>query len=216
MTQKDDRVPQSSEAARQARGLERFLMFSDGVAAIAVTLLVLPLVDTVTSTDGEGVSVDDILNDLRWEIFSFVLSFVVIVVLWLNHQQVFQNVTAYSVTLLRAGVVWLFAIVTLSFTTALVADHGSERITVLLYIINLGLAMASLTVATLHLQRNSQLLHDGTTISPDTILHSYINLGLLVVAFGLVLVFPGLGFWVMALLFFDGLVLGGVRRLRRG
>jgi uncharacterized membrane protein len=74
-----------ADKARRARGLERFLMFSDGVAASAVTLLVLPLVDAVTAFDHDRVSLATIFKVMRWEVFSFALSFVGNVALWLAH-----------------------------------------------------------------------------------------------------------------------------------
>ena len=208
-------MEESPQSARRARGLERFLLFSDGVTAIAVTLLVLPLVDAVTETDGAGLSVWDILDGMRWEMFSFVLSFAVIVLLWTVHQQVFEGVIGYDKALLRAGIVWLFGIVTLAFSTALIADHGAERPTVIIYIANLAVAMGALTFATIHLYRHPALMHPGVEMQSEDVLDSWVNMGLLGVALLLVLVFPGLGFWVMVLLFLDDPVKSILLRWRR-
>lgn len=205
-------MEESPESARRARGLERFLLFSDGVTAIAVTLLVLPLVDAVTDTDGEGLSVWDILNGMRWEMFSFALSFAVIVLLWLAHQDVFESVVGFDRPILWAGIVWLFGIVTLAFSTALIADHSGERLTVIIYIINLGVAMGALTFATNYFARHPEFLHAGVTVDGDDLLESWVQLGLLVAALLLVLVFPVLGFAVMVLLFLDGPVISMIRR----
>lgn len=195
--------------------MERFLLFSDGVSAIAVTLLVLPLVDAVTETDGDGLSVWDVLGDMRWEIFSFVLSFAVIVLLWQAHQRVFENVAGYDRPVLWAGVAWLFGVVSLAFSTALIADHGSERATVIIYILNLAVAMGALTFVTGYLARHPCLLHPGASVDADDVLDAWINIGLLVLALLLVLVFPALGFTVMVLLFLDGPVESMLHRWRR-
>ncbi len=194
----------SPEEARRERGMERFLLFSDGVTAIAVTLLVLPLVDAVTETDGSGLDVLSVLNGMRWEMFSFVLSFAVIVLLWLSHQRIFANVAGYDRVVMWTGITWLFSIVTLAFSTALIADHGNEQATVIIYILNLAVAMGALTFLVSYLARRPALLHAGATVDAGDVLDSWINMGLLLLALVLVLVFPGLGFMVMLLLFIDG------------
>jgi uncharacterized membrane protein len=202
------------DEARNARGLERFLMFSDGVAAIAVTLLVLPLVDAVTDSDGEGESVLDIVSGMRWEMFSFALSFVVIVVLWLDHQRVFRNVAQTSLPIVRAGILWLFGIVSLSFSTALIADHADERLTVLIYTANLAVTMGALTFTIWYLHGHPELLHPGGEIADDELLDAWINQGLILLAFVLALVVPGLGFLVMLLMFLDRPIMRVIHRWR--
>ncbi len=196
-------MAESADDARRARGMERFLMFSDGVAAIAVTLLVLPLVDAVTDSNREGLKVWDIIRSMDWEIFSFVLSFVVIVVLWQVHQGVFQDIRTYDPVIMRAGIVWLFAIVSLSFSTALISAHSGEQLTVIIYIVNLAVAIGSMTLATTHLHRHHELLHPDVVLDHDELLDSWINLGLVVVALLLVLIVPRLGFFVLLLLMLD-------------
>lgn len=205
-------MAESAAAKRKARGLERFLLFSDGVSAIAVTLLVLPLVDAVLGADGEGYSTLEILEAMGWEMFSFVLSFVVIIMLWMGHQQVFQGVASYDQPLLRTGIVWLFSLVMLPFSTALIADHGAERTTALIYIFNLAVAVGSLTFATWHLYRRPHLMNPGDEIKTLGLYEAFIDGGLVVLAFVLVALFPALGYSVLLLLLLNDPLLRVVRK----
>lgn len=61
----------------RSRDLERFLTFVDAVVAIAVTLLVLPLVDIVREV-GENGSVVHLLQGHVSQLGAFALSFTVI------------------------------------------------------------------------------------------------------------------------------------------
>ncbi|HSJ16739.1 MAG TPA: TMEM175 family protein, partial [Solirubrobacterales bacterium] len=80
-------------ASRYERGSEEFsrtLALSDGVFAIAMTLLVvtiaLPTLDNASSTD----DMLDALGDLSGSFISFFISFAVIARYWAAHQQQFS------------------------------------------------------------------------------------------------------------------------------
>jgi uncharacterized membrane protein len=181
------------------RGFERFLLFTDAVVAIAVTLLILPVVDAVLQAD--AASTLDLLDQLQGELFGFLLSFAVIVVLWLAHQQVFARVVEPSPELVWLNVGWLLSIILLPCSTALIADHGNEQATVLLYVGNVALSMYCLGGALWVLVRHPHLLVPGGTVTPDDRHEAMINSALVTLAFILALLVPALNFWVMTLLF---------------
>ena len=60
------------------RGLERLIFFTDAVTAIAITLLILPLVSIVPAHPAGNESVWPLLVDHASQLGSFVLSFLVI------------------------------------------------------------------------------------------------------------------------------------------
>jgi uncharacterized membrane protein len=48
---------------KTTRGLDRLVFFTDAVTAIAITLLILPLVDSVERAAGEGHSAAQFIGD---------------------------------------------------------------------------------------------------------------------------------------------------------
>lgn len=81
---------------------DRLLALSDGVIAIAITLLVLEI--TVPEIPvGSPISVlPDLILDQWHELFGFVLSFLVIASYWVNHRRIFVHIEKHD-----RGVVWL-------------------------------------------------------------------------------------------------------------
>jgi len=125
-------VSSGPERARE-RDFERFLTFVDAVVAIAITLLVLPLVDLAGEL-GDGGSVADLIGDHLAELGSAVLSFVVIARLWLAQHETVRDVVAQDRRVTQLMLLWLLLIVFLPVPTALLADGGSQALTKVLYI----------------------------------------------------------------------------------
>lgn len=193
----------ASDESRR-RGFERFLLFTDAVVAIAVTLLILPVVDEVLQPDATHVRTVDLLRDLAGELVGFFLSFAVIVVLWIAHQRVFALAGTPNPWLIRLNVLWLLSITLLPFSTALIADHGDEQATVLLYVSNVALSIYCLGASSWVLSRNPQLYLPGTSISRADRLDALLNCVLVTLALLLAVIVPGLGLYVMLLLFLAG------------
>ncbi|MEW1953073.1 TMEM175 family protein [Terrabacter sp. NPDC080008] len=109
------------DATRQAPALHRVLTLTDAVVAIAMTLLVLPLVD-VAGQVGTGTIGAYVAN--HGNLFlSFAISFVVIYVFWAAHSVAFRRLEdthteAPALHLLNLG--WLLLIAFLPFPTAVV------------------------------------------------------------------------------------------------
>jgi len=113
-------------------GPERVTAFSDGVFAIAITLLVLPLTDAEIDPERVGESLQDLLPS----ILTFALSFAVIGRYWVVHHRLFEQIVRVDGGLLTLNLVYLFAIAFLPFPTSVLADNGSTAGT-LLYALNL-------------------------------------------------------------------------------
>jgi uncharacterized membrane protein len=63
------------------RGFERLVAFVDAMVAIAITLLVLPLVELTSEVD-DYASVGALLRENQSQVWAFLLSFAVIARLW--------------------------------------------------------------------------------------------------------------------------------------
>jgi uncharacterized membrane protein len=103
----------------------RIEAFSDGVFAIAITLLVLQLkVPPIASIH----SVDDLWKSLfnLWpSYFAFILSFGILLVSWVNHHYLFNVVDKSSRPFLYANGFFLMTITFMPFPTALLAEYIS-------------------------------------------------------------------------------------------
>lgn len=105
----------------------RIEAFSDGVFAIAITLLVLQLqVPPATSIH----SVDSLWRSLinLWpSYFAFTLSFGILLVSWVNHHYLFNLLDKSSRPFLYANGFFLMTITFMPFPTALLAEYISTE-----------------------------------------------------------------------------------------
>lgn len=186
---------------RRKRGFDRFLLFTDAVVAIAITLLILPVVDRASEIGSDDLTVSSIIHESGSQIYAFLLSFLVIAVLWLRHQEIFQNVETVNRALVWANLAWLLTIIALAFTTALTARHNSDSIAAPIYIGNVALSSLMLTLSVTSLTRRPELLYPGTPAHAVHLRSAWIATGLLVLATLLVVLVPVVSYFAMLLLF---------------
>jgi uncharacterized membrane protein len=179
------------------------------VVAIAVTLLILPLVEVVTESQAEGLSAQEMISDNWPQLLSFLLSFAVISRFWLTHHAIFEHVKAYDPRLMQLNILWLLCIVVLPFPTEIVGVYASTKFIAALYIGTL-LALSICQLGLMLLIRNHKELEDeANPISPRLVSGAYIFTGLSLVAFLLAAFVPGVKFYALLLLIltaFDGVV----------
>ncbi|PZG24040.1 hypothetical protein C1I95_01460 [Micromonospora craterilacus] len=102
---------------RRQRTLQRITAFTDGGVAIALTLLVLPLVDFADQSTARQ-SVAQLFSQHLGDILSFVVSFLVIALFWRTHRHLYEQIVDYDEFLLVLNTAWLMAVVFLPFPTA--------------------------------------------------------------------------------------------------
>ena len=107
---------QNSISPVQRRSFDRLINITDAVVAIAITLQLLPLVD-IKSTRGE--SIWQLISDNSSQIFAFWLSFLILSVLWLKHNQVFNSMRTFDGIIFWLNSLWMALIVFLPWPTAL-------------------------------------------------------------------------------------------------
>ena len=112
---------QNSISPVQRRSFDRLINFTDAVVAIAITLQLLPLVD-IKATDGE--SIWQLISENSSQILAFWFSFLILSVLWLKHNQVFNSMRAFDGTIFWLNSLWMALIVFLPWPTAL---YGSSN-----------------------------------------------------------------------------------------
>jgi uncharacterized membrane protein len=98
----------------------RIEAFSDGVIAVAITLLVLDL--RVPAPQDAG-SLGHRLADLWPNYLAYVVSFVAIGILWINHHAMLRRLVGVDHSILVLNLMLLMCIVVLPFTTSLMATY---------------------------------------------------------------------------------------------
>ena len=106
-------------------GKQRIEALSDGLYAIALTLLVLEL---KLPSLGEVATNADLLHALRElmpKLLTWSLSFWVMAVLWLSQVRVYHLVHSLSRTMVRLELTQLACVSLMPFSTALIGEHGN-------------------------------------------------------------------------------------------
>ncbi len=143
----------------------RLIAFSDGVAAIAITLLILPLVD-IQIPPGNAYADSHPLQYV-WQTYnglitSFLISWLVIISFWLAHHRIFARLEAMNPAIVVWNIVWLFAIVVFPFPTSLLSqgqiDHPGQGPIATLYVANMFLISLSLAMLSRQLRQHPELL----------------------------------------------------------
>jgi uncharacterized membrane protein len=113
----------------------RIVAFSDGVFAIAITLLVLSL--HIEEHLG-GESLGHALWEQRQDLLAYALSFAVIGRFWVIHHRLFADVIGFDGRLLGLNILYLAWIVLIPFSSEVLGDHSHDADAVVLYAVNLA------------------------------------------------------------------------------
>lgn len=143
--------------------------FVDAVVAIAMTLLILPLVDSFTaSTESVTASTQSLPDAATWFgghaslLFASGVSFVVIALFWIEHHRMYARVHRVTVDLLWLNVAWLATIVWMPVATAMSEEmQSNDALSVTVYIGSMALASVLALAQRLFLRRRKDL-HDAS------------------------------------------------------
>ncbi|MGI9825164.1 TMEM175 family protein [Agromyces sp. Marseille-Q5079] len=201
---------------RTERGLDRLVNFSDATVAIAITILILPLVDLAGEIGDEHFG--EFLARNAGAFIAFIVTFAVIGRFWVIHHRVFELVRDYSAGLIWANMLWLASIVFLPFaanavSTRETADGSFDAV----YIGTMFVTTTAMLLIDLILRRHPELLAEGTQRIELT--RSLSVLIALVIAGVLAYLVPSVGMLWVLLLFLAPLIAtvlrGAIPALRR-
>ena len=135
----------------------RALAFSDGLFAIAMTLLVVAI-GVPHIHDGDSVSdLADSLNDLSADFVGFFISFAVIGRYWLAHHQAVSLLKAMDQRYLVLNLVYLAFIAFLPFPTALLGEYFENPLSIAIYATNVAVISGMEVVLFTHAYRSGLL-----------------------------------------------------------
>src|SRR6185503_14180643 len=109
--------------------LERMILFSDAVFAIAITLLVIEI--KVPELEKEHVSdkaLTNALGHLIPKFIGFIISFLLIGIYWTVHHRMFGYVTSYTRKLIALNLTFLFFIALMPFSTGFYSEYSGKEL----------------------------------------------------------------------------------------
>jgi uncharacterized membrane protein len=145
----------SPEAVRDR---DRIVNLSDGVFAIAITILVLDIhvPDGLSPTELPA----EVLN-LAPKYLSYVISFLVLAIYWQAHHRVFKPIRGYDGTLVWLNFLFLMAVAFLPFPTSLLGEYSQEQVSVVIYAANAAGASLLLTAISWYAVTGHRLVAPG-------------------------------------------------------
>lgn len=186
-------------------GAERAKAFIDAVVAIAMTLLILPLMESVGEAAHEQLGAWGWLNAESDALLSFVLSFVIIAMFWMSHHRLFSTVETVTNGLLWITMAWLLSIVWLPVATSLSGQMSSADQGVKALYIGSMILTAVLSIVTRAYLLRHPALHRGPSAPLLQGMAADVAMAILFgVALTVALVVPSWGYYPMFVMFLVG------------
>lgn len=179
---------------------DRAKAFTDAVVAIAMTLLILPLLDTISDSSSNGESTGDWLAGNAEAILLFVLSFVIIANFWMSHHRLFDRVELVSDGLLWISIAWMLTIVWLPVATALTGQLVSDGVQRGVYIGSMALTSALLFLARDYLRRHPDLHRIPPHALARGLSADIVTTAMFLVCLAVAVAFPRIGYYALLLM----------------
>ncbi|CAB4903043.1 unannotated protein [freshwater metagenome] len=179
------------------RSLDRVINFSDAVVAVAITVLVLPIVDIQGPTDTH--SMLSVLSDNSDQLIAFGLTFLILFILWQGHHRVFENFVAIDNTIMWINAGWLATVAFLPWPSRLIDVSANSAGAGWLYCLTLFL-----NAVFLHFIYQHGRKHPGYLTNVD-LWSSWVSISFVfAVAFGIMVIasilVPAMALWLLFLL----------------
>jgi uncharacterized membrane protein len=133
----DDEQP-SDGGREHAYDIGRLMAFSDGVFAVAITLLVFNVPVPVIAQSDAMSRLPVALLHTAPPLLTFALSFFLVGFYWIRHHQLFRQVVSADGWLLWLNLVVLFLVCLLPFSSGVVGQYHNTVIGAEVYAVNLG------------------------------------------------------------------------------
>jgi uncharacterized membrane protein len=198
-------LPHHRGMTRQPMSKGRLEAFSDGVIAIIITIMVLEL------KAPHGADAASLLS--VWPVFlSYLLSFLVVAIYWVNHHTLFQAAHHASTGLLWSNNALLFCLSLIPFATGYMGENDFAPFPTALYAATL--LLAGVAFIPVRWSVMAQLKDDASFVRVSNMARrkNYVSLGLYAISIPLAFVHPaltlGLAFAVAAIYFLPNAWLG--------
>lgn len=136
--------------AEESGGAERVITLTDGVVAIAMTLLALDLRPDDVARSASAGELGRYFRENSGQYSAFVIAFLIVAQYWVVHHRLMQGVRRQDSTLLRANMLFLFGVTLIPLTSYLNGNFESPLVTTIfaasLILMSVSLALMSETV----------------------------------------------------------------------
>jgi uncharacterized membrane protein len=148
--------------------LERLILFTDAVFAIAITLLAIE----IKIPEFEGRPTDaEVWKRIIWltpKFVGFLVGFAVIAIYWTAHHRIFRFVRSYDQKLLWLNILFLLFIVLMPFSSGLFSSYPTVKAPFTIYALNIIFtALAQISVTRYLLNPAHRLVHPSDINHPD-------------------------------------------------
>jgi uncharacterized membrane protein len=175
----------------------RIVAFSDGVFAIAITLLVLPLDIPKHTTD-----LAQALWSLEDDFFAYAVSFAVVGKYWLSHHRFYGSLERFDNTLMGLNLLYLAWVVLVPFTSEMLGRFAEDSASTVAYAAVMAAASGTFVVQILYAYRKGLMRPEARDeqryAGPANLLFTVIFLLSIPVAF--ISTFAAQGMWLAVFL----------------
>lgn len=116
--------------------IERMILFSDAVFAIAITLLIIEIKPPHSGDKYDITLLNQLLN-MTPKFIGFLVSFLVVGQYWITHHKLFGFVKDYNTKLLWLNLFFLLTIVFMPFSSALYSENIFVNLSFIIYSLNI-------------------------------------------------------------------------------
>jgi uncharacterized membrane protein len=153
----EDDEPSTDGSRERDYDVGRLMAFSDGVFAVAITLLVFNVpVPAIAQSDAMSRLPDALLHTAP-PLLTFALSFLLVGFYWIRHHQLFRQVVSADVWLLWLNLIVLFLVCLLPFSAGVVGRYHNTVIAVEVYAVNLAAIAIAFSALYLYANRAHQV-----------------------------------------------------------
>lgn len=123
----------------------RLEALGDGIFSVAMTILVIELKLPVVEGNSWG-DLTHSLYEIRQEIFCYLISFIILGIMWYGHRMVFEYICKTNRYFIFMGVLFYMVVCLVPFSARFLAAHTFKWYSILMYGLNLSLCNITLYV----------------------------------------------------------------------
>lgn len=179
-----------------------------------MTLLVLPLLESIPEAAAAEITAAEWLSEHTGQLTSFGVSFAVSASFWVTHHRLFGRVKRQTPLLMMLNLLWLLVFVFLQVPAAMIYSFPPDRTMIGLYLGTMVANSALLTAMTVYGRRHAELCEEPVPVS--MVVASALVTGLYALAMAIGLALPAVSYFALFVLSFTAPLHRLVMRLRRG